>query len=54
MFGESYKTSWWGNANESNSWGFIYPLIADGSNLFASITKFFADTIKITSDQTEV
>jgi hypothetical protein len=51
-FGEIYKFSWFGNANESNGWGFIYPIIAKGSYLLSSIVEFFSDGSITSSDQT--
>lgn len=51
-FGEIYKVTWFGNVNESNGWGIIYPIIAKGSRLLASIVEFFSDSINVSSDQT--
>ena len=34
-WGKSYEQSWWGNVNEANSWGIVYPYDAEGSNLTA-------------------
>lgn len=55
-FGLIYRYSWFGNANEDNNggWGIIYPIIAGGSLLLASITKIFVDTIKYTVDKTTI
>jgi len=55
-FGLIYRYSWFGNANEDNNggWGIIYPIIAGGSLLLASITKIFVDTINYTVDKTTI
>jgi hypothetical protein len=53
-FGSIYSKSWWGNANESNSWGILYPVIAGGSTLVASLTDFVISAIRFTIDETEI
>ena len=53
-WGSSYSESHWGNANETNSWGIIYPLSAGGSSLIADTTSFKADTTSKTADQTQI
>jgi len=55
-FGSIYSKTWFGNANEDNTigWGLLYPVIAGGSTLVLSITKFFISSIGITIDETEV
>lgn len=53
-WGAIYPESWWGNANESNGWGFVYPLTAGGSYLTADTIIYSADTTSIKSDATEV
>jgi hypothetical protein len=52
-FGSIYSVSWWGNANEANGWGSIYPFNADGSSLTADTTLILADTTTIKADATE-
>ena len=32
-YGSIYPLSWWGNANEANGWGIVYPTNAGGSTL---------------------
>lgn len=53
-WGAIYSSSWWGNANESNSWGIVYPLTAGGSYLTADITSILADTTLTKADATEI
>ena len=55
-FGSIYSKTWFGNANEDNTigWGLLYPVIAGGSTLVLSITKFFISSIGITIDETEI
>ena len=51
-WGIIYLSSWWGNVNEPNGWGSIYPFDADGSNLTADTILVLADTTQLTADQT--
>ena len=52
-FGAIYPVSWFGNANEANGWGIVYPATADGSFLTVDATAYKADSTTITADQTE-
>jgi len=52
-WGAIYSESWWGNANEANGWGFVYPLTAGGSYITADQTVFTADTTLYKADATE-
>ena len=52
-FGSIYPISWFGNTNEANGWGIIYPSDADGSLLTADTTSILADTTTIKADATE-
>ena len=51
-WGIIYLSSWWGNVNEPNGRGSIYPFDADGSNLTADTILVLADTTQLTADQT--
>ncbi len=51
-FGEIYSVSWFGNTNEGNGWGIIYPFNADGSHLTVDTTLFSADSTTLTADAT--
>lgn len=53
-WGSIYPVTWWGNANEANGWGIVYPLNAGGSFVTADATIYRADTTSIKADQTEV
>jgi hypothetical protein len=53
-WGSIYSKSHFGNANEDNAWGIIYPIIAGGSSLVISITKFIISSIGLRIDETEV
>lgn len=46
------QESWWGNVNESNGWGSVYPFDIDGSWLRVDTTMESSDVTYITSDQT--
>ena len=52
-YGSIYSESYWGNANEANGWGILYPRTAGGSFLTADITSIKADSTSITADATE-
>lgn len=52
-WGSIYSVSWWGNANEPNGWGIVYPTNAGGSLLTADTTNIKADTATIKADATE-
>jgi len=51
-FGSIYAVSWFGNTNEANGWGIIYPFDADGSYFRADTTLETADTTLFTADKT--
>jgi len=51
-FGSIYAVSWFGNTNEANGWGIIYPFDADGSYFRADTTDETADTTLYTADKT--
>ncbi len=51
-WGRIYSSSWFGNVNELNGWGIVYPFDADGSNLTADTILVLADTTQLTADQT--
>ena len=52
-WGVSYQSSWFGNTDEPNGWGIIYPTDADGSFLRVDTTLLMADNSNITADQTK-
>jgi hypothetical protein len=52
-WGESYDSSWFGNTNEPNSWGIIYPFNADGSLILADTNLISADTTQYKADATQ-
>lgn len=52
-WGSIYPVSWFGNANEANGWGIVYPANADGSLLTSDTSLYKADTITIKADATE-
>ena len=52
-WGISYQSSWFGNTDEANGWGIIYPFDADGSFLRADTTILMADNTNIEADQTK-
>ena len=47
------QDSWWGNVNEANGWGSVYPFNADGSFLRVDTTMESSDVTYITTDQTK-
>tara|TARA_B110000285_G_scaffold203670_1_gene239961 strand:+ start:5805 stop:6683 length:879 start_codon:yes stop_codon:yes gene_type:complete len=49
-WGKSYSESEWGNVNELNSWGIIYPFNAEGSTVTGDSLLFSADDSDITVD----
>lgn len=55
-FGFIYRFSYWGSPNEDNTtgWGIIYPILAGGSLLLASITKILVDTGLYKADATKI
>ena len=52
-FGSIYPVTWFGNTNEANSWGIVYPSDAGGSLLTVDTTSILADTTTIKADATE-
>jgi hypothetical protein len=52
-YGAIYPVSWWGNVNEANGWGIVYPFCAPGSYLTADTTLILADTTQYKADATE-
>jgi len=52
-FGSIYAVSWFGNTNEANGWGIIYPFDADGSYLTADTIDIGADSTLFRADATE-
>ena len=52
-WGVSYQSSWFGNADEPNGWGWWYPTDADGSFLRVDTTLLMADNTNIEADQTK-
>tara|TARA_Y100000389_G_scaffold205089_1_gene262984 strand:- start:5994 stop:6161 length:168 start_codon:yes stop_codon:yes gene_type:complete len=53
-YGSIYPLSWWGNANEANGWGIVYPTNAGGSSLTVDTTSIKADSTTIKADATEI
>ena len=55
-FGSIYSKTWFGAANEDNTigWGIIYPIIAGGSTLVASLNDFVISAVRFTIDETEI
>ena len=53
-FGAIYSESWWGNANETNGFGYVYPSTAGGSYFTADSTEHKADSTLFTADATEL
>lgn len=51
-WGSIYTVSWFGNVNEANGWGSVYPFDADGSLLTADTTLILADTTQYKADAT--
>lgn len=52
-YGAIYPESWWGNANEANAWGIVYPTNAGGSLLTVDTSDYKADSTTIKADATE-
>ena len=52
-WGKIYESSWFGEVNDANGWGSIYPFDADGSTFRADTTLVLADNNQYTSDQTQ-
>ena len=44
-WGIIYLSSWWGNVNEPNGWGIVYPFDAGTILVFADTTKLTSDLI---------
>ena len=49
---EYVQETWWGNVNEENGWGSIYPFDADGSFFRADTTLVLVDSTLYTADKT--
>jgi len=49
-WGSVYSVSWWGNTNEANGWGIVYPVVAGAFT--ADTNSYTADTSTKTADQT--
>jgi hypothetical protein len=52
-FGSIYKDSWFGNANEANYWGIVYPFDADGSHITVDAIGITSDTTSYKASATE-
>jgi len=52
-WGAIYPVSWWGNTNETNGWGIVYPFNADASYFTADTTLITADTTLYSADATQ-
>jgi|TARA_R100000951_G_scaffold102353_1_gene94410 hypothetical protein len=52
-WGSIYAVSWFGNVNEANGWGGVYPFDADGSLLTVDTNLILADTTQYRADATE-
>ena len=52
-WGSIYSVSWWGNTNEANGWGIVYPFDADKSYFTADTTLVTSDTTLYKADATE-
>ena len=53
-YGSIYPLSWWGNANEANGWGIVYPTNAGGSSITVDTLTIKADSTTIKADATEI
>jgi len=53
-YGSIYPVTWWGNTNEANGWGIVYPVTASGSNFTADTALYTADTTIYKADATEI
>ena len=51
-YGAIYSVSYWGNVNEANGWGIVYPFDADGSTFTVDTTLITVDSTQFTADQT--
>jgi len=52
-WGSIYAVSWFGNVNEANYWGIVYPFDADGSFLRVDTTDITSDTTLYKADATQ-
>ena len=48
-YGSIYPVSYWGNVNEANGWGIVYPFNSDGERRSISFNKLIDDEIFNTS-----
>ena len=51
-FGQIYSVSWWGETNDPNGWGSIYPSNAGGGFLLADSTQIKSDSTIFNADNT--
>ena len=51
-FGQIYSVSFWGETNDPNGWGSVYPFDADGGFLLADSTQIKSDATKYNADNT--
>ena len=49
---EYVQETWWGNVNEANGWGIVYPFDIDGSWLRVDTINETSDVTNITADKT--
>ena len=49
---EYIQETWWGNVNEANGWGIVYPFDIDGSWLRVDTINETSDVTNITADKT--
>ena len=52
-YGSIYPVTWWGNVNEPNGWGIVYPIDAGGSTFTVDTTFYRTDTTAYKTDQTQ-
>lgn len=53
-YGSIYTVSWFGNSNETNGWGIIYPSTAGGSTLTVDTITIKADSTAYKADATQI
>tara|TARA_B110000046_G_C12678644_1_gene267576 strand:- start:118 stop:285 length:168 start_codon:yes stop_codon:yes gene_type:complete len=51
-FGQIYSVSFWGETNDPNGWGSVYPFDADGGFLLADSTLIKSDATIYNADNT--
>ena len=52
-YGAIYSVSWWGNVNEANGWGIVYPFDSDGSFFTVDTNVMTSDTTQYKADATQ-